>query len=202
VLSGLESRCAACGRARFLLSAPSVSLAGEPSRWGGAAATLAGVCVLVLGLSGAAGLWLLLQSIWPGSLLGAAFGVPLGAASLLFGLLLLLGGRRLRQRGSARRREVERDAVQALVQHRRGPISAFEAARSLRLPEARVDGLLTELARERATAVTLDVDEQGHLVYDFDGEAQRWRVLEEQVDAAAAEQALEAATQAAQKRGR
>jgi hypothetical protein len=134
----------------------------------------------------------LLQSLFPATAVGLAFAVPTAAASLLFGLLLLLGGSRLRRHGTERQLEVQLEAVRAMVQHRRGPISAFEAARSLKLPEAQVDALLTRLAREKATAVTLDVDAEGHVIYDFEGEERRWRVLEE--DAAevdAAEQAAE-----------
>ena len=180
VLRGLESRCAACGEPRFLLAAPSVALAGQPSKVGGIAASIAGLSVLVLGLSLAAGLWLLLQSLWPASLLGWAFALPVAAASLLFGLLLLLGGSRLRRSGQARQQQVQLEAVRALVQHRRGPISALDAATALELPEPLVEELLTRLAREKATEVTLDVDARGHVVYDFEGEARRWRVLEEQ----------------------
>lgn len=196
VMRGLDSRCAACGAPRSLLAAPSVALAGQPSRVGGIAASIAGLTVLVLGLSLAAGLWLLLQSLWPASLIGWAFAVPVGAASLLFGLLLLLGGSRLRRSGQARQLQVQLEAVRALVEHRRGPISAFEVAGALELPEAQADDLLTRLAREKATEVTLDVDPQGHVVYDFEGEARRWRVLEEQaaeVGEATAPQGSEAA---------
>lgn len=182
VLHGLESRCAACGASRFLLAAPTVSFAGQPSRWGGAAASIVGVSVLVLGLSFAAGLYFLLQSIWPMSAVGWAFAVPTAAASLLFGLLLLLGGNRLRRHGSEQRLSVQLDAVRAMVQHRRGPISAFEVASALKLPEPQADALLTRLAREKATAVTLDVDADGHVVYDFEGEERRWRVLEEEAE--------------------
>lgn len=181
VLRGFDSRCAACGAPRFLLAAPSVALAGQPSKVGGVAASIAGWSVLVLGLSLAAGLWLLLQSLWPASLVGWAFAVPVAAASLLFGLLLLLGGSRLRRSGHARQQQVQLEAVRALVQHRRGPISALDVARALELPEAQTEELLTRLAREKATEVTLDVDAEGHVVYDFEGEARRWRVLEEQV---------------------
>lgn len=180
VLRGLESRCAACGASRSLLAAPSVALAGQPSRWGGAAASLVGVSVLVLGLSLSAGILLLLQSIFPAHVVGWAVALPLAAASLLFGLLLLFGGRRLRQHGTARQQAVQLAAVKAMVQHRKGPVSAYEIAGRLELPEAQVDALLTQLAREQATAVTLDVDAQGRVVYDFEGEERRWRVLEEQ----------------------
>jgi hypothetical protein len=177
VLRGLDSRCAACGAPRFLLAAPNVSLAGQPSRVGGIAATIAGTSVLVLGLSLALGLWFVLQGLSP--MVGWGVAIPVAAASLLFGLLLLLGGSRLRKHGAERQEQVQLDAVKALLKHRRGPISALEAAGALELPEAQVDAILTRLAREQATAVTVDVDEHGHVVYDFDGEARRWRVLEE-----------------------
>lgn len=179
VLRGLESRCAACGAPRSLLAAPTVAFAGQPSRWGGAAASLAGVSVLVLGLSLAVGLWFLLGSlVGPG--VGWAFAVPTAAASLLFGLLLLLGGSRLRKQGTARQQAVQLAAVKSQVLHRRGPISAYDIAGELELPEPQVDALLTQLAREQATEVTVDVDARGRVVYDFQGEERRWRVLEEQ----------------------
>lgn len=180
VLRGLESRCAACGAPRSLLAAPSVALAGQPSRWGGAAASLAGLAVLVLGLSLSAGVLLLLQSIFPAHVVGWAIAVPMAAASLLFGLLLLFGGRRLRRHGTARQQAVQLAAVKSMVQHRKGPVSAYEIAGRLELPEPQVDALLTQLAREQATAVTVDVDAHGRVVYDFEGEDRRWRVLEEE----------------------
>ena len=74
-----------------------------------------------------------------------------------------------------------------MVQHRKGPISALEVATALEIPEEQVDQLLMRLARERATDVTLDVDQQGHVVYDFEGEQRRWRVLEQEVAADEAE---------------
>lgn len=197
VLRGLESRCAACGAPRSLLAAPHVSLAGQPSQWGGMAATVAGVAVLVLGLSLAAAVWLLLQSIWPAHAVGLALALPLAAASLLFGCLLLFGGTRLRRRGSERQQAVRLSAVRAMVQHRRGPIRAHEIAAELELPEAQVDALLTQLAREKASAVTLDVDADGHVVYDFEGEERRWRVLEEQQGA---DSVFEAAPERAERR--
>jgi hypothetical protein len=177
-LHGLDSRCSACGAPRFLLGAPTVALAGRPSKLGGIAASLAGISVLVLGLSLAVALFFLLSAFLPPAV-GWAFAVPTAAASLLFGVLLLLGGSRLKRSGAARQEQVAFDAVRALVEHRRGPISAAEAARSLQLPEPHVDALLTRLAREKATAVTVDVDRNGHVVYDFEGEDRRWRVLEE-----------------------
>ena len=155
-----------------------------------------GATVLVLGFAISVGLLLLLQSIWPTHVFGWAFGVPIFVVSLFAGLLLLFGGRRLRKSGTAHQQTVQLDAVKAMVQHRKGPISAADVASALQLPEAQVDELLTRLAREQATAVTLDVDARGHVVYDFEGEDRRWRVLEED---AAAEAEAEAEAELARK---
>jgi len=148
--------------------------------------SLIGALVLVLGLAVSAGAWFLLQSLMPARSFGWAFAIPAGTLSLVAGLGLLLSGRRLRKSGTAHREGVQLDAVKALVQHRRGPISAADVASALQLPEAEVDQLLTRLAREQATAVTLDVDARGQVVYDFDGEERRWRVLEEESESAPA----------------
>jgi hypothetical protein len=168
-----------------LLAAPNVSLAGQPSRVGGVAATIFGLFVLVMGLSLSAAVFFLLQSIWPESVVGWAFSLPMAAGSAFFGTLLLLGGRSLRRSGTAKREKVQLEAVRAMVEHRKGPVNALEVAKALDLPEPEVDALLMRLAREHATDVTVDVDQQGHVVYDFEGEQRRWRVLEEQADAEA-----------------
>jgi hypothetical protein len=118
--------------------------------------------------------------------------VPTAAASLLIGILLLLGGNKLKKSGNAHEQLVKLDAVRSLVQHRKGPISAATVASQLQLPEPEVDALLTQLAREKATAVTVDVDARGHVVYDFEGEERRWRVLEEQPEEPSPEQVAEA----------
>jgi hypothetical protein len=199
VLRGIDSRCAACGAARSLLSAPNVSLAGQPSRVGGLMMSLVGVSVLVLGLATSAGLWFLLQSLAPSRSFGWAVAIPTFAVSLLAGLALLISGRRLRSSGTAHRQGVQLQAVRALVQHRRGPISAMDAASALQLPEPEVEQLLTRLAREQATAVTLDVDARGQVVYDFDGEERRWRVLEEDARADEARVAADEAPPAYEK---
>lgn len=198
MLHGLESRCAACGAARFLLAAPNVSLAGQPSRVGGIAASIAGGGVLFMGLSLSAGLYFLLHAIFASTAVGLAFALPLAAASAFFGTLLLLGGSRLRKSGDAKRERVQLEAVRAMVQHRKGPISALEVSRSLDIPEPQVDAVLMQLAREKATDVTVDVDAQGHVIYDFEGEQRRWRVLEEEV--AADEAQAEAELRARQRR--
>lgn len=180
MLRGLEGQCAACGAARVPLTAPTLSLAGGPARLGGTAALFAGIAVLVIGLTAALGVLLLLLSIWPGSLVGWAFAIPLAVPSLFFGLALVLGGRKLRQHGARKRRSVELEAARAAVAHRNGLVTAAEAALALGVSEEQADSLLTELSRETDVEVNLDVDDDGRIRYAFGRPAERFRVLEEE----------------------
>jgi hypothetical protein len=182
VLRGLDSRCAACGAPRFLLGAPNVSFAGQPSRIGGTAATVAGVAALVLGLSGSAVAWAVLQGVLHVPEVAWAVGLSMATITLLVSSLLLFGGSRLRRRGAERQQQVQLQAVKSLVQHRRGAVTAEDVAEALELPPAQADALLTQLARETATDVTVDVDARGRVAYDFQGEERRWRVLEESAE--------------------
>jgi hypothetical protein len=179
-LQGLEARCSACGARRFPLSAPSVSLSGQPARFGGSAATLFGVAVLVLGGALSLGVLLLLQSIAPTTVLGWAIGIPMLVASLFFGILLLVAGSKLRKHGSARSRAVRLEALRALIAHQKRPVTPHQVARALNLSDTDADALLTEFSREYPTPVTLDVGDDGQLRYDFSGTETRWRVLEEE----------------------
>lgn len=175
----MEARCAACGAPRALLASKSLTLTGQPSRIGGVLASISGAFVLVVGLCLALFLGLLLQSIWPGALVGWAFGVPIAAFSLLLGLVLLLGGRRLKRRGVRAQREVQRDAVRALAAHSGGSVTSEQVAQALSLSETESDGVLTELAKDPAEDVSLDVDDDGRIHYLFGVPERRWRVLEE-----------------------
>lgn len=180
MLEGLEARCSACGLRRFPLSAPSVSLTGKPARLTGSAATVLGLAVLILGGALSVGIGLLLQSLAPSLVLGYAIGIPMLVASLFFGILLLVIGRRLRKHGSARARAVRFDALRALLAHKKAAVTPHEVASALKLSVAEADALLTEFAQEYPTPVSLDVDDNGQLRYDFSGTEKRWRVLEEE----------------------
>jgi hypothetical protein len=179
VLRGLEARCTACGAARAPFVTPSVTLAGQPSRVGGLLALVSGWVFLVMGLSLSAFLWLLLQSIWPGSMVGWAFAVPVAVLSLFFGGGLVFGGKRLHKSGESAQRSARVAAIRALVAHRGGIVTAAEAAQALNVSEAESDALLTELAKDPAQNVSLEVDDDGRVRYLFGVAEQRWRVLEE-----------------------
>ncbi len=157
-----------------------MSLSGQPARFGGSAATLFGIAVLVLGGALSVGVLLLLQSIAPATVLGWAIGVPMLIASLFFGILLLVAGSKLKKHGSARNRSVRFEALRALIAHQKRPLTPHQVGRALNLSDADADALLTEFSREYPTPVTLDVGDDGQLRYDFSGTETRWRVLEEE----------------------
>ncbi|HET9958552.1 MAG TPA: hypothetical protein VFQ61_28855 [Polyangiaceae bacterium] len=174
------ARCVACGAARLPLVAPSVTFAGQPSRVGGIAASFFGVLVLVFGLTLAVSVFLLLHSIWPASLVGWAFALPITIASLFFGMLLLFGGHKLRKSGAQKSHAVRLDAARNLLAHR-GSLDAREAAQAIGISAEEADALLTELAKDAGQDVSLEVADDGQLRY-IRGSAQeaRFRVLEQQ----------------------
>jgi hypothetical protein len=135
---------------------------------------------LVSGLSLSAFLWLLLQSIWPHSMVGWAFAVPIAVLSLFFGGGLVFGGKRLHKSGESAQKKARVEAIRALVAHRGGMVTAAEAAQALNVSESESDGLLTELAKDPDQNVSLEVDDDGRIRYLFGLAEQRWRVLEEQ----------------------
>jgi hypothetical protein len=147
------------------------------------AAAVVGWIVLVLGTATAAALALLIQSLWPGSLVGWAIGLLIAVASLLFGVLLILAGRKLERHGVERQLGVKLEAVRALLSHRGGLATPKETASALAISESEADALLTELARESASDVRIDVDDDGQLRYDFRGKAAAFRVFDEALEA-------------------
>jgi hypothetical protein len=141
---------------------------------------VSGWVFLVIGLSVSAFLWLLLQSIWPQSMVGWAFAVPIAMLSLFFGGGLVFGGKRLHKSGESAQKKARVEAIRALVAHRGGMVTAAEAAQSLNVSEQESDALLTELAKDPDQNVSLEVDDEGRIRYLFGVAEQRWRVLDEQ----------------------
>lgn len=180
VLRGVEARCTACGARRPPFAAPSLTLAGQPSRVGGKLAFFSGWAVMVMGLSLALFLGLLLHSIWPASFVGLAFAVPIAILSLFFGGFLVFGGKRLHSSGEKAQRTARLEAVRAMAAHRGGSITARDVARSLELDESETDTLLTELAKDPDANVSLDIDDEGRIHYLFGTTAEaRFRVLDQ-----------------------
>jgi hypothetical protein len=173
---GLAAYCTACGRERLPFANRSVTLAGKPSRVGGAVAGVLGWLVLIGGLTSALLLGLLASALFPESIAGLAIGLPIGFASLGFSLLLLLGGRRLARTGEQAARNAQIQAIHSLAAHRGRPLTAQEVGHALDIPAQEADALLTQLAKERPDDVTVDIGERGEILYAFPGLAGRSRV--------------------------
>ncbi len=159
VYRGVVPSCTACGAVRVPLSGPSVNLAGKPARVGGAFATFLGILVLVVGGSFSLGVWLLAFALTtPGIALGLS--LPMALASLVFGVLLLGGGRRLGRAGRAAEVGVREQALLALAAER-GGITSADGARLLGTSVSEADALLTAIAKREPDRLGVDVDDHG-----------------------------------------
>jgi hypothetical protein len=167
VYRGVLAYCAACGKPRVPLSGSSLQLAGQPSKVGGTLARVFGWVTLVFGLSAAAFVGLLLQWIFPAGIAGFVVGVPLALLVLGIGLMLLLGGGRLKQSGEESEKRARIHAIFALAAHRRGIVTAREAATALGVPLPSADALLTEMAKQESEMVRLEVDDRGEIYFRF-----------------------------------
>ncbi|WP_438019664.1 hypothetical protein WMF18_11580 [Sorangium sp. So ce315] len=166
---GLAAYCTACGRERLPFAGRSVSLAGKPSRFGGAVAGALGWLILIGGTALALLLGLGAAALFPGSIAGLAIGLPLGFVALALGLLLLIGGRKLLRSGAQASRDAQVQAIFSLAAHRRRPLTAHEVGVALDLPAPEADALLTELAKQRPDEVGVELGERGEILYTFPG---------------------------------
>jgi hypothetical protein len=115
-----------------------------------------------------------------GSWLGLAVAAPIAVLSLALGLFGVLGGKRLGRTGEERLLETQRHTVRALAAHHRGVVKVCDAARALGVDAARADAILGALAREPAENVSLDIDDEGDILYLFgSADAIRWRIRAE-----------------------
>jgi hypothetical protein len=156
-------------------SATTLNFAGKPSRVGGLAAKILGALVLTFGLSIALGLGLLAHAIFT-VWVGLAIGLPIAIITLVVGLGLVLGGSSLARSGSQAARGAKLDALRALANHQRGVVTPVEAAASLGVSQPEADRLLTELATMPDEDVSLDVDDNGNLLYLFGRDATLRRI--------------------------
>ena len=185
VLRGLEAFCTACGARRTPFAANILNLAGTPARFGGYAARVFGWGALGIGLFLALTLGLISQAVGsmiaPGSWLGLAVGVPIALLSIALGLFGVLGGKKLFRAGEGQLQAAQRDAVHALARHQNGVVKTKDVARALGIDEVRAESVMNALAKEPAENVSLDVDQDGHVIYLLgSAEAIRWRIRAEQ----------------------
>ncbi len=167
VFQGLEAHCVACGAPRAPWSAGSVTYAGRPSRVGGLLARIFGWGALGVGLVVALFFGLLFGWIFPGTLAPWIVGGAIAALSMLVGVPLLMGGKRLDRTGEEAASGARMQGLFALAANRGGALRAHEASAALGVTAEEADALLTRLAKERPEDVTLDVSDQGEVVYGF-----------------------------------
>ncbi len=165
VYRGMLAYCTSCGAPRIPLAAKSTNLAGKPSIIGGALTRVLGWIVLSGGVALGLALLGLLQAIFPAGFAGFAVGLPIMALAVLFGTLLLRGGKSLESTGVTEQRETRTAAVFSLAENRGGIITAADVGAALGLPVASADALLTDLAKTTPDHVVLEIDEQGGVFY-------------------------------------
>lgn len=172
----MNAYCTACGAQRVPLTGTAMNLVGRPSKMGGAVARGLGWATLVAGLLAAAFFGSLL------AILGAPVGLWLGIAAFiaivpsLTAWVLLRGGSKLKRSGEDAELAAKHQAVIALARARDGVVRAWDVAQSLQLTPKESDELLTRLAKEHPEHVSVDIDEDGALLYRFP--AAQWGGLE------------------------
>ncbi len=144
-----------------------MTYAGKPSRVGGQVARFFGWLVMALGGFAALVISLFFGWIFPSTAAPWVGGGIAAVLTLLIALPLLLGGKKLDQDGAKKEDSTRMQALFALAANRGGALRAHEAASALGVTAEAADALLTRLAKEQPDDVTLDVTEQGELVFGF-----------------------------------
>jgi len=173
-----------CNARRAPFGGDILNLAGTPERIGGHAARWFGWGAMSVGLFVAFTAGLVVQAvasmIAPGTWLGLAVALPIALLSVILGLAGILGGNRLGRAGETRLLDTQRNIVRALARHKKGVVKVADAARALGVDEARADAVLGTLAREPVENVSLDIDDDGNVMYLFgSAPAIRWRIQAE-----------------------
>jgi hypothetical protein len=166
VYRGVMGYCTACGAVRGPLVAPSVNLAGQPSKVGGSVARVFGWIVLLGGLAASGLLGAGCQAVI-GGYTGLLVGVPLAVLSAILGVSLLFGGKKLTKAGTDKQRETREKAIWALAENQQGVVSAMDVSRALDIPLQEADAVLTDMAKTSPDALAVDLDEHGMVYYRF-----------------------------------
>jgi hypothetical protein len=153
---------------RIPLSSPAVNLAGKPSKVGGTVARAFGWTVLGIGLLVACVFATLFGLVFSGAA-AALVGVPIAVVATLFAVLLLRGGRSLKQSGADAETATRLQAVFALATHKGGTLTSTDVALALQMPGPDADALLVNLAKKDPDVVSVDVDDEGQLLFHFPG---------------------------------
>jgi hypothetical protein len=166
IVRGVRSFCTACGAQMPVLAAgEALNVVGQPAKVGGGIAKFFGWLVLAGGFA----IFALMAVIgWAISVavpfyIGAFFAV----VATLIAAPLLFAGNRLSRAGEDKQALARERAVFALAAQHRGVLSVPSVARALEIQEADADALLTAMAKRPDARVSLEVDDQGTLTYQF-----------------------------------
>jgi hypothetical protein len=173
IYRGVSAYCTACGAPRVPLTGSALKFAGQTSKVGGTITRVLGWLVLVGGLLTAAALVSLLALLEATSGAMVAVGAPIAAVSLLVAFFLLRGGTQLQKSGDDEERFTKNQAIFALANNRGGLLRAWDVAQALQVTVSEGDDLLTRLAKQSPDQVSVDVDDEGTVLYRFAGAT--WR---------------------------
>lgn len=147
------------------LASSSVNLAGQPSKVGGTVARVFGWLILAGGwvVGGLlAGLLLLLDAGWTPALV---IGGPIALVASIVAWALLRSGKQLQKSGDDAEVATKNQAIFALANTRGGVLTAWDVAQMLQVTPKEGDDILTKLAKEHPDYVTVDVDDNGTILY-------------------------------------
>jgi hypothetical protein len=148
------------------LTNTSVTLAGQPSKVGGTVARVIGWIVLAAGWLVAA-LFAGLIVLLGGGVAAAIVGGAIGLIASIVAYALLRGGRELRKSGDDTELATKNQAIFALANTRKGVLKAWDVAQALHVTPQDGDDILTKLAKEHPDYVTVDIDNDGNVLYRF-----------------------------------
>src|SRR4051812_41829211 len=111
MVRGLQAFCTACGAPRPLLDGMPVNVAGQPARVGGGVASILGWFILLAGGLTSLAVGALFQAIFPTVIVGYVLGGFMFGMSLLFGLGLIFGGKKLSKSGDKSAQGAREQAV-------------------------------------------------------------------------------------------
>lgn len=145
----------------------SVNMAGQTSKVGGTVARVFGWLVLAGGLLFAAmlaGIMAIVSA--PGGWIAGVNGT-IAAITLLTAWAILRGGKALKKSGDDEALAMKNQAIFALANTRNGVLRAWDVAQALQVSPKEADDILTKLAKEHPDNVTIDVDNDGNILYRF-----------------------------------
>jgi hypothetical protein len=144
-----------------------VTHAGQGAKVGGTISRVLGWLVLAAGWLVAAifvGLLALLSAPTASMVIvGGAIGIIASIAAYA----LLHGGKHLKKVGDDAELTTKRQAIFALAKNNDGVLTAWTVARSLQVGVEEGDALLTRLAKESPDQVSVDIDNEGTVLYRF-----------------------------------